>query len=196
MARPRSDEAREAAIAATVDVALEQGVTGVTFEEVAARSGVAKSTLYRHFGTKQAMVVAAAMSCYAEQPTPDTGDLEQDLREVFEKGRALEEARRLPDILRALLAASEQDEELQAIVNRMHAEKRRPLLTVLKLAQLRGEIGMDVDLEVFVSMLIGPFVLKRMVLREEITPELREAVIRTAVTALRATASAKTTATV
>jgi AcrR family transcriptional regulator len=190
MARPRSDEAREAAIAATVDVALEHGVTGVTFEEVAARSGVAKSTLYRHFGTKKAMVVAAAMSCYAEQPTPDNGDLEQDLREVFDKGRALEEARRLPDILRVLLAASEHDDELQAIVNRMHAEKRRPLLTVLKLAQLRGEIGMDVDLEVFVSMLIGPFVLKRLVLREEVTPELREAVIRTAVTALRATAAA------
>ena len=139
---------------------------------------------------RAAMVVAAALSCYAEQPTPDNGDLEQDLREVFDKGRALEEARRLPDILRVLLAASEHDDELQAIVNRMHAEKRRPLLTVLKLAQLRGEIGMDVDLEVFVSMLIGPFVLKRLVLREEITPELREAVIRTAVTALRATAAA------
>ena len=78
----------------------------------------------------------------------------------------------------------------------MHDEKRRPLLTVLKLAQLRGEIGRDVDLEVFVSMLIGPFVLKRLVLREEITPELREAVIRTAVTALRATAAAPVAATI
>jgi AcrR family transcriptional regulator len=189
MARPRSDEAREAAIEATVDVVLEHGVAGVTFEEVAARSGVAKSTLYRHFGTKQAMVVAAAMSCYAEQPTPDTGDLEQDLRDCFDKGRALEDERRLPDIMPALLAASERDEDLQVVVSRMHEEKRRPLLTVLKLAQLRGEIGMDVDLDVFVSMLIGPFVLKRVILREEITPELREAVIQTAATALRATAS-------
>src|SRR5688500_192703 len=49
MGRPRSEEARQAALAATVDLVLAHGVEGVTFEDVAARSGVAKTTLYRHF---------------------------------------------------------------------------------------------------------------------------------------------------
>jgi AcrR family transcriptional regulator len=41
MARPRSEEAREAALEATVELVLERGVEGVTFEDVATRSGVA-----------------------------------------------------------------------------------------------------------------------------------------------------------
>ncbi|MEQ1787759.1 MAG: helix-turn-helix domain-containing protein, partial [Acidimicrobiales bacterium] len=75
MARPRSEEARQAALDATVDLLLANGVEGVTFDDVAARSGVAKTTLYRHFGSKQAMVVTAASSCFVELATPDTGDL-------------------------------------------------------------------------------------------------------------------------
>ena len=78
--------------------------------------------------------------------------------------------------------------ELQKLVASMHEEKRRPIRTVLQLAQLRGEIGHDIDLEIALSMLIGPFVLKRMIDREEVTPEFREAVIRTAVAGLRAMA--------
>src|SRR4051794_30547765 len=63
VARPRSEEAHRAAISATVEVLLESGVEGVTLEEVAARSGVAKSTLYRHFGSKEALVAVAARGC-------------------------------------------------------------------------------------------------------------------------------------
>src|SRR3546814_9030524 len=85
VARPRSEEARQAALDATVDLVLTGGVDTVTFEAVAAESGVAKSTLYRHFGTKQAMVAAAAASCVVEHTPPDTGDLAQDLRLIFPK---------------------------------------------------------------------------------------------------------------
>src|SRR5262245_61300263 len=99
VARPRSEEARVAALDATLDLVLELGVDGVTFDEVAARSGVAKTTLYRHFGTKQAMLVAAASSCYVEHPTPDTGDLLEDLRRIFDKGNDAEEKHRIPDVM-------------------------------------------------------------------------------------------------
>jgi AcrR family transcriptional regulator len=190
MARPRSEEAREAALEATVDLVLDHGIAGVTFEDVASRSGVAKSTLYRHFGTKQAMVVAAAYSCFVEHPTPDTGDLADDLRLIFEKGKQVEDEHRLPDILPALLSASETDPELHALVRAIHEERRRPIRTVLQLAQLRGEIGRDIDLEIALSMIIGPFVMKRIIDREEVTPAFREAVISTAVAGLRATATA------
>src|SRR5262245_6516948 len=107
MARPRSDEAHRAAMAATVELVRAHGVDGVTFEEVAARSGVAKTTLYRHFGTKQAMVVAAADSCFVQQATPDTGDLLTDLRTIFEKASTSDDDDRLSDIIPPLLAASD-----------------------------------------------------------------------------------------
>lgn len=190
MARPRSEEARDAALAATVDVILSSGVEGVTFEEVAARSGVAKSTLYRHFGTKQAMVAAAAGSCYVEIATPDTGDLAEDLRTIFDRFQLIEEKRRLPDVMPALLTASSSDPELQELVTAMLEERRRPIRTVLQLAQLRGEITRDLDLDIALALLIGPFVQRRMIDRTEVTPEFRDAVLTSVVAGLRAMATA------
>jgi AcrR family transcriptional regulator len=187
MGRPRSEAARDAALEATVALVLEHGVEGVTFEEVAARSGVARSTLYRHFGSKPALVVAAAASCQVEYPTPDTGDLDKDLRIIFERFKQAEDERHLPDIMPALLTASTTDEELRNLVGAMLEERRRPIRTVLQLAQLRGEIGRHVDLDVALTMLIGPFVLRRTIDRLEITPEFQDAVLTSVVAGLRAT---------
>lgn len=190
MARPRSEEAREAALAATVDVILSSGVEGVTFEEVASRSGVAKTTLYRHFGTKQAMVAAAAGSCFVEIATPDSGDLAEDLRTIFDRFKQVEEVHRLPDVMPALLSASLSDPELHELVTTMLEERRRPIRTALQLAQLRGEISRDLDLDIALALLIGPFVQRRTIDRTEITPEFRDAVLASVVAGLRATATA------
>ena len=173
-----------------MDLVLVNGIEGVTFEDVAARSGVAKTTLYRHFGSKQAMVVEAARSCFVVHATPDTGDLAEDLRIIFEQGKQVEEERRVPDLIPALVAAGDRDPELAALVARMLEEKRRSIRTVLQLAQLRGEIGHDVDLDVAYTLVVGPFVMRRMIDRIDITDEFREAVLRHAVAALRATAAA------
>jgi AcrR family transcriptional regulator len=187
MGRPRSEEARHAALAATVDLVLESGVEGVTFEDVAQRSGVAKSTLYRHFGTKQSMVVEAATSCFVELATPDTGDLAEDLRTIFEKSKGADDEHRLPDLMPALLAASDRDDDLRRLVQAVLEERRRPIRTVLQLAQLRGEIGRDLDLDLALTLLLGPFTQRRMVDRQEITPEWADQVLTHVVAALRAT---------
>jgi AcrR family transcriptional regulator len=190
MGRPRSEEAREAALTATVEVLLEAGVEGVTFEEVAQRSGVAKTTLYRHFGSKPAMVAAAAGSCFVSIATPDTGDLGDDLRIIFDRVKEVEEDRRLPDVMPALLTASGSDPELHELVLSMLEERRRPIRTALQLAQLRGEISRELDLDTALALLIGPFVQRRMVDRQEITPEFRDTVLDNVVAGLRATADA------
>jgi AcrR family transcriptional regulator len=185
VARPRSEEARQAALEATVDLLLANGVDGVTFDEVASRSGVAKTTLYRHFGLKQAMVVAAASSCFVELPTPDTGDLEVDLRTIFDRWKD-KDAARAPDLIPVLLAASDRDPDLHELVLAMLAERRRPIRTVLQLAQLRGEIDPDLDLDIAQALLTGPFAQRKLVDREEITDEFRDSVLQHVVAGLRA----------
>lgn len=186
MARPRSEEARKAALDATIDLVLEEGIEGLTFEDVAARTGVARSTLYRHFGSKQALVVAAAQQCFVQSPTPDTGDLATDLLAIFDQSKQVDDEHRVPDIMPVLLAASHRDDELHRLLLDMIEERRRPIRTVLRLAQLRGEISTDVDLDLAVALLIGPFVQRRMIDRLDVTPEFREAVVTHVVAALRA----------
>ncbi len=194
VARPRSEEARQAALTATVDLMLDSGVESVTFDDVAARSGVAKTTLYRHFGSKQSMVVEAAGSCFETVPTPDTGVLLQDLSILFDQKRHSASHRRLTELFPMLIAAGDRDPELRALLQRQHEERRRPTRTVLQLAQLRGEISRDLDLEVAVSMVLGPFTIRKLIDRQEVTDEFADRVLQEVVGVLRATALAPATA--
>src|SRR3546814_16629879 len=84
------------------------------------------------------MVAAAAASCVVEHTTPDTGDLAQDLRLIFTKHRHAEEARRVPDLVPLLLAASDRDPELPKLVMAMIAEPSPPVRPGLQPPQLRG----------------------------------------------------------
>lgn len=188
MARPRSEEANRNALHAALQVLLENGVEGVTLEEVAARSGVAKSTLYRHFGSKEELVAQAARSCVIEHTTPDTGDLAEDLHQLFSQYQTSEEARRFPDLLPMLIDAANRDPQMRDIVDEVLAERRRPIRTVLQLAQLRGEIGRDLDLDAAIATIVGPLTYVRLVERRAVTPEFKEQVLRGAIAALRATA--------
>ena len=190
VARPRSEEARQAALTATVDLMLDSGVESVTFDDVAARSGVAKTTLYRHFGSKQAMVVEAAGSCFETVPTPDTGDLLEDLSILFDQKRHSASHRQLTELFPMLIAAGDRDPELRALLQRQHEERRRPTRTVLQLAQLRGEISRELDLEIAVSMVLGPFTIRKLIDRQEVTDEFAERALREVVAVLRSTALA------
>ncbi len=196
MARPRSEHAHRVALDTTVELLVEQGVEGVTFEEVATRSGVAKSTLYRHFGTRTGLIASAAASCQVAYPTPDTGSLDSDLEQLFDQIGLGEQERRLSDLLPILVDASHRDPEMAEVLSSVMAERKRPLRTVLQLAQLRGEISRDLDLDTALAMTIGPFTYRKMVERREVTPEFAAQVRNGAVAALRATATDPDTASV
>lgn len=166
---------------------LESGIEGVTFDAVAARSGVAKSTLYRHFGSKEALVALAARGCVIEHPTPDTGSLEEDLLFLFGRYESTEADMRFPQLLPMLIDAATRDPEMQQVVDEVIAERRRPIHTVLKLAQMRGEISPDLDLDAAVATIVGPLTYRRIVERRDVTPEFKDQTLRGAVAALRST---------
>ena len=83
MARPRSEEARRKALAAAVDVIVDKGVGDLTIEEVALRSGVAKTTIYRHWPERASLIIDTVRSCFEHVSTPDTGSLRGDLEAYF-----------------------------------------------------------------------------------------------------------------
>lgn len=160
---------------------------GVTLEEVAARSGVAKSTLYRHFGSREGLIAQAARCCVVEHATPDTGSLAEDLRFLFDRFGNTEAEQRVSDLLPLLIDAGTRDPEMQELVASILAERKRPIRTVLQLAQLRGEIAADLDLDTALAMIIGPFTYRKSVERREVTPAFAEAVLLGSIAALRAT---------
>jgi hypothetical protein len=136
------------------------------------------------------MVVEAAGSCFESVPTPDTGDLLQDLTILFDPKRHGVGHRQLTELFPMLIAAGDRDPELRELLQRQHEERRRPTRTVLQLAQLRGEIARDLDLEVAVSMVLGPVTIRKLIDRQEITDEFLDRTLGQVVGVLRATATA------
>ncbi len=76
----RSARVRAAVHQAVTELLAEEGVEGVTVAEVAARSGVHPTSLYRRWGTVEALVLDVAVSrVSAQSPIPDNGSLRNDL---------------------------------------------------------------------------------------------------------------------
>src|ERR1700729_774154 len=56
--RPRSEQAEQAILDAAMEAVGERGIDGVSCEDVAARAGVGKATLYRRWPGKEDLLIA------------------------------------------------------------------------------------------------------------------------------------------
>src|SRR6185437_9456863 len=71
--RPRSQEADRAILTATVELLAERGLAAMSIEEVAARAGVGKTTIYRRWPSKGLLALDAFVDSFREeQPLPNT----------------------------------------------------------------------------------------------------------------------------
>lgn len=140
MPRPLSIEARDKALEAAAALVAEAGIEGFTIDEVARRSGVAKSTLYRHWTSANELLVSA-IDCHIEHiPTPDTGSLHGDLVRLLETLRPLLDDEGNRRLMIEMLAAAARDPELERIKRTMLAERTAPIGTIVRRAVERGEI--------------------------------------------------------
>src|SRR5918995_1459461 len=119
MARPRSEEARRKALAAAMDVIVEKGVGDLTIEEVAARSGVAKTTIYRHWPERAALIIDTVRSTFEHVTTPDTGSLRGDLETYFGELVRADLGGKMGKLIPCLIDAAARDPEIEMLLDRI-----------------------------------------------------------------------------
>jgi AcrR family transcriptional regulator len=152
--RPRSEEAHRAILAAVIELLPEHGLGGLTIEAVAARAGVGKTTIYRHWDTKNDMVVEALRGLSPAGSPPDTGSLAGDLEAIVMLQRDRLEASTLPRVMPRILSEASEDPELHAeIVRTAVLPIRATLEEFVERAVTRGELREDVDRESLVDIL-------------------------------------------
>ena len=157
MPRPLSSAARLKILAAAGEVLFELGVSGFTVDEVAQRSGVAKTTIYRHFASG-AQLIVRGLDCMIEPfPTPNTGSLRGDLVAYCEITAQITCNPRLRVMMLELLAAAAQNPELAESKKALMNERMGPIRTMLQLAMARGEISSDLDVQVAAELVEAPF---------------------------------------
>ena len=163
--RPRSPEADTAIVQATLELLADVGYRSMTMEQVRARSGVGKATIYRRYANKDELVRAAMVHLHHELPVPkDTGSLRGDLREILDAAVGAAVETNAGHVVPRLLGESAHDPELQRLFyDNLVAPRRRVIRTVLERAVERGEMRPDLDLDLVMDLLVGSIIYRGMI---------------------------------
>lgn len=166
-------EARtEAILRAVLEEIAEVGYGALSIEDVAARVGVAKTTIYRRYPTKLELVRTAIAHFLAEAlgEPPDTGSLRGDLialgRGTVQLGSSV-----LGQSLFRTKLLDRLDPELEELGKHFEAERMGQQRVVALRAIERGELQNEDDFQRAVQLLSGS-ILVRMLVHSEAFDEL------------------------
>jgi len=160
--RPRSEQAEKAILAAALDLFAECGPDSLCIEQVAAKAGVGKATIYRRWPGKEDMLVDAIGTVATQLPEPQGKSVRADLTALLS---AI--CREAADPRRSRLFALLQGEgrrypRLMAVYLATVVQPRRELVrSVLRRGVATGELREDTDIEA-ASFLLDGAVLQSM----------------------------------
>jgi len=169
---PRVERSRMVILEAAVDELAAVGYGGVTIESVAARAGVGKSTIYRHWTDKLALI-ADAFETFHEQIVPDLAD--RSARESVELlvGHVAEVvldstwSRCIP----AMIEGAERHPRVREFHHGYSAKRRQALIDLIARGTERGEFRPGLDPELASSALLGVIFYRRLMTGEPLKPD-------------------------
>src|ERR1700722_537127 len=176
---PRVVLSRERVLTATLDLLTETGLGGLTIDDVSKHSGVAKTTIYRHWPNRSALIIDACLRMTdGDEEPPDTGSLEGDVRAILTNLAELLVTARWSSILPSIVDAAERDPEIAEVHGKLQRWHAAPLRAALERASLRGEIPPETDLDAIAAALRGPLYFRRWFSREPIDDRFVDLIVQ------------------
>jgi len=187
--RPRSDQARRAVLAAARTLFEKQGYGAATIDAIAARSGVAKTTIYRSWPSRAAVLVDVLVGMAATLvPPPAGGD---PMRAMAGELRGIAGAINGPlgRLLTSLLGDAQVEPQVRSVlIERLFAPRTRASANNIGRAQAGGTLRPDVPPHVAVDLLVGPLFYRMFVQHEPVTDTFVKQVLRYVVEGLQPSA--------
>ena len=157
----RSARVRHAVLDAAFAELGEKGYGGLSIEAVALRSGVAKTTVYRRWPTRDELVADALDSRRDRyEPVPDTGSLRGDLKEFCEGVRGKLTSNHGKAMLKSLVAAVDQSPEIIETVQRFWRERRDVGGHLIERWIGKGVLRPGTDADLLVEVILAPIYLR------------------------------------
>ena len=154
--RPRDPETDARIIAAAGELMLQRGYERTTVDDVAARAGVGKATVYRRWPSKDDLAVAAMESLYSmEMPESDTGSIRDDLAASYRSVLTFVNAPDGAAFLRTSIAESVRDDRIAALYRASTERREAHSRVTFERAIARGEVRPDIDVDAAVQWLGG-----------------------------------------
>ena len=160
----RTAAVHRAVLEAALAELAERGYGGLTFDGVAARAGVHRSTIYRRWSSKEELAGDALLSqAVVAVPMPDTGSAMGDLEQLVVSvagniGSAAGEG-----LLRALVSDAARAPGLVQAAS-VFWERRFSLAgDVVRRGIARGDLPGDIDVDLFIEALVAPLFFRLLV---------------------------------
>jgi len=173
--RPRDASADARILAAALEALASVGYQALSVDDVASTAGVAKTTVYRRWPTKEQLVVSCLQEVATRRSPAPTGDWREDVRRAV-KALILEVNTPEGKAWNSVLAAAQNNPDLHISLSR-HDEPVVRLRDALREGVERGELRSDLDIDLTMDLLAGVIPWRTLVLREPIAPALADSIV-------------------
>lgn len=183
--RPRSEQSRSAVLRATSELLHEIGLRTMTTEQIAARSGSSKATIYKWWPNKYAVAVDAFFSeMQADSPDPDTGSARGDFT-LWLRGLCHFYSGPSGRVFAQLIGEAQFDPDVADILRDGLIRSRRAALeAVWERGVARGDLRADVDRDIAIDLIIGPALYRLMTSRGALDDTAADAIVDAAIRGL------------
>lgn len=177
----RSLVGQQATIDAARDLMAELGPGAVSIDQIAARAGVGKATIYRWWPSKSAVMIDALEQwCESENPPPDTGNTKENIRQQMHRVTAIF-ASPIGATIRQLIADSQSDQTIaQEFRARFFDLRESSAMATIQAGIDSGELRPDLDPGTAVDMLYGPLWLRLLIEHRPLTTPMTDRVLEQA----------------
>lgn len=186
---PRIERSRRLVLEAALAELASVGYGAFTIESVSARSGVAKSTIYRHWPGKLPLIVEAFESLNVQPPIAATAEapasawerVERLLTHLAEVMQDSEFSACVP----ALIEAAERDRGVRKFQHRYSERRMSRLIAVIEEGIASGELAREIDPTLAALALAGPIFYRRLMTSAPFDPSQIGSLVRTVLGAPR-----------
>ena len=174
----RVRRSRATVLGVTAELLFERGFAGVSVDEITRRSGVAKTTIYRHWPTRGDLLRDACASIGTPLEVPDTGSFEGDATALITSLAHLLGSAKWTSVLPSVIDAAERDPDTAAMYSRLQEGYSAPLQFIIQRAIQSGELPKTADSALLIAALTGPLFYRRWFSREPLTSAFAKQIVR------------------
>ena len=152
------DRTTKLVLKTTADLLREVGYRQLSIELVVQRSGVARSTIYRHWKNRAELAIAAFDAALGPSPPqPDFGDIRSDLIFVYKRFPTILSRSIWGALMPSIIEASKTDPLFDGLLGEIVNQRKESGREIFRRAIRRGEIRKDANIEWAIDALDGAY---------------------------------------
>jgi AcrR family transcriptional regulator len=158
--RPRDEKSHQAILFATLELVAEEGLHGASIEAIARRAGVGKTTIYRHWATKEDLILDVVKELHIDIPSNDTGDFRADCTQFIKDVIRIRSSNPLmiKFFFRLFIEGEANPEFIQILYDQLFKERIQHAFEFVEKGKIRGDIRPDIDPYLVFLLVGGPYI--------------------------------------